>query len=363
MARAALLLFAWLILAPPAPAQTVAEQRERVAALRERLRGLEAETAARDSATRAARRLDTLRVGGFIIVTDSGGSERLRVAADSAWAIVSRELALTPETFRGRQVFARFGRLDANWSDLVRRGDQSFDGNASEAGLRSRLLAASGAMAADRAGRRVGLWTGAGLGLQYDRDALRWRALVEMVTATAPAGRACNAGDMAACADALWLGPDADAEFTDWNDPEARRRAVRERYRPSDSVTAARRDECLSGQSDFNCWRILQESGLAGRIGGHAPFSSENASGVLRTAARLGGAGAFDRLVADTSAPLARRLEAMAGVPVDSILRAWWSDARGIQHPPVRVPARTQWATLLWTLAFAGLALRSTRWR
>jgi hypothetical protein len=45
------------------------------------------------------------------------------------------------------------------------------------------------------------------------------------------------------------------------------------------------------------------------------------------------------------------------------VLRAWWSDARGVQRPPVRVPARTQWATLLWTLAFAGLALRSTRWR
>jgi hypothetical protein len=355
------LLIAAFAVVPQASAQTVAEQRERVATLRDRLAALEAHEERRDSAVRAALRLDTLRVGGFTIVTDSGGSARLRAAAETAWAVVRQELEVTPETFRSRRVFVRLGRDVGDWTFHMQRGDQTVDGNASAAGLRSRFLAAAGSMAADPAGRRVGLWIGAALGLQHDRRDLRWRALVEMVTATAETGRACYGGDMAACGAALGI-EWADTAFAR-NSPEERRRAVRELVRPADSITAALRDECLAPDGDYVCWQVLERSGLVGPAHRRTGYSSETASGVLRMAARLGGPGAFDRLVADTSAPLGERLEAMAAVPLDSVLRAWWSDARGVQRPPVRVPPRTQWVTVAWTLAFAAMALRISRWR
>jgi hypothetical protein len=67
--------------------------------------------------------------------------------------------------------------------------------------------------------------------------------------------------------------------------------------------------------------------------------------------------------VADTAAPLAHRLAAMAGAPLDSVLTVWWREARSTGQSHTDVPASTRWITLAWALGFAGLALRSTRWR
>jgi hypothetical protein len=297
-------LAAWLLAAPAgaAGAQSVERQRAVVDSLEDVVARFEVRAARLDSLALAARQVDTVTVGGFTIVTDSARSSRLRAAADSAWAIARGELGLSPDAFQGRTIFVRFARVETTWADLMRPGDQVVDRDRSDHALRQRFLAAAGSMAADLAGRRAARWTGAAMSLHADRERLRRRSFVEMVTAATPAGQACHRGDLASCATAL--GIDAPGSFF-----------------------------------------------------------PENGSAVLRTAARLGGAGAFDRFVADTSLPLARRLEAAAGVPLDTVLQAWWSDARGIARPRDRVPARTQWVTLFWTLAFAGMALRISRWR
>ena len=94
----------------------------------------------------------------------------------------------------------------------------------------------------------------------------------------------------------------------------------------------------------------------------HPPLSSRARGLLVDLALELGGAGAYERLVASRG-PLAGRLATAAHVPVDSLVRAW--RARAFAHQPERITLRRAgaWAAMAWAVAFALLGLRSTQWR
>jgi outer membrane murein-binding lipoprotein Lpp len=343
---------------------TVAEQRARVERLRARVAAIEAARAARDSADRARRRLDTLVVGGLTLVTDSSRSLELRTAAASVWQSLVHDLGATPASCGTSVIYVRLGARHQSWNDLLHQGAQFVEPDMNDRGeiLRRRLRIAAGATLARRAGPTLSAWTGGTLGLHVDPDASFARAATELVTTLSVRARGCNAGNTADCALALGITP-ADDPVHQWYDAGDRQALVRRLQatfvRPRRAL-ASTVDDCLQRANDDACVSYLQQRWVA--PGGHPPISTEAAVSVLYTAARLGGAGALDRLLADSSASLAARLEAMAGVPLDSLIDAWRDDARAHRSSPPSLPESTRWAALFWIAAFGTLALRNTRW-
>jgi hypothetical protein len=359
----ALMIAAPLGLGGTARAQTVAEQRARVLRLQTRLSVLDAAQAARDSAARARRHLDTLVVGGLTLVTDSSRSPALRTAAAAVWQALVTDLGATPAALRGAVIYVRFGARNESWADLLHAGAQFVEPDMSSRGeiLRRRLLVAAGATLAGRAGSTLSIWSGGTLGLHSEPEASFDRAAIELVTTLSVRARGCNAGSTADCALALGITPVSDP-LGEWYDAGDRQALVRREtsYERRRRVLASTVDDCLQRGNDEACVAYLQQTWEARP---HAPISTEAAVSVLYTAARLGGAGALDRLLTDTAAALPARLAVMAGVPFDSLLSAWRDEARTHRTSPPTLPGSVRWAALFWIAAFGTLALRSPRWR
>jgi hypothetical protein len=359
---AALLIAAPLGFRGTARAQTVAEQQARVVRLQARLSILEAAQAARDSAARASRQLDTMVVGGLTVVTDSSRSPALRAAAAAVWQALVASLGATPAALRGSVIYVRFGARNESWADLLRSGAQFVEPDMGSRGeiLRRRLLVAAGATLAGRAGSALSIWSGGTLGLHTDPAASFSRAAIELVTTLSVRARGCNTGSAADCALALGITPVSDP-LREWYDAGDRQALVRRDvgYERRPRASASTVDDCLQRGNDEACIASLQQA-WEGRP--HAPISTEAAVSVLHTAARLGGAGALDRLLADTAAALPAKLEAMAGVPLDSLLSTWRDEARTHRTSPPTLPGSVRWAALCWIAAFGTLALRSPRW-
>jgi hypothetical protein len=114
--------------------------------------------------------------------------------------------------------------------------------------------------------------------------------------------------------------------------------------------------ECLAGDDDA----CLAALGLAG---GGMSVPPEAPAMVLMEAVRMGGPGAWARLLERSHAEPAEALELAAGVEVRAVAAAW-RDALLEQRPEIHAGLAGQAArALLWFLVLAGLATRSTRWR
>lgn len=92
------------------------------------------------------------------------------------------------------------------------------------------------------------------------------------------------------------------------------------------------------------------------------PASSALRQSFLEAAFRLGGEGGTERLLESHGSTL-ERLEQVAGVPADQIIDAWLDMSNAAVGRPLTVPFKTGFMAIVWIGAFAGLGLRSTRWR
>ena len=113
---------------------------------------------------------------------------------------------------------------------------------------------------------------------------------------------------------------------------------------------------CLAGRDDA-CLAALGLSGAESSLPPDAPAM------VLLEAVRLGGPGAWERLLELADADPAEALAHAAGVEASSVAGAW-RDSLLEQHPEIHAGLGGQAArALIWFLALAALAMRSTRWR
>jgi hypothetical protein len=82
----------------------------------------------------------------------------------------------------------------------------------------------------------------------------------------------------------------------------------------------------------------------------------------VQEAARLGGAGAYERLV---TAPggVRERIAAAARVPFDSVVRSWQYNIRNTRVASDAMSPTIAAASLGWIVLCVGLSLRSSRWR
>ncbi|HUF74655.1 MAG TPA: hypothetical protein VMM35_00185 [Longimicrobiales bacterium] len=113
---------------------------------------------------------------------------------------------------------------------------------------------------------------------------------------------------------------------------------------------------CLAGD-DGACLAALGLSGGEMTVPPEAPVM------VLMEAIRLGGPGAWERLLERVDAEPTEALVHAAGIDAPAVAAAWRATLLA-QRPEIHAGLGGQAArTLLWVLALAALAMRSTRWR
>ena len=182
-----------------------------------------------------------------------------------------------------------------------------------------------------------------------------WSAVrVQLVSAPASLARTCYSGDLAACKKLLGLTPTAD-QLTEWYTPADRRNVV-ENVMVLRNGTAAtpKVQKCLDG-SDADCKAVIREHNLGWGEGA-------GRSSLLRQALTMGGQGALERLVTTPGTP-SDRLSAAANAPIDNVVEAWRKNVHDVRVPSDTMSGGMALMSAAWILAFAGLSLRSPRWR
>jgi hypothetical protein len=208
---------------------------------------------------------------------------------------------------------------------------------------------------------RFGSWLGGTVHPVLDTAAEASAVYVQLVTAGSVAATRCFSGTRTACVAALQLPEDSEfylAVFT----PAERRAAVagarsRDMITPTALVTYSR---CVDDRVDSACVAFLGSIGT-GQV--PQPLSSQARNLLVSTAFSLGGAGAYDRLMADSTAPVITRLERAANAPIDRVVDEWRTRVLGARPAAGGVPARGVFLALGWVGLIAAGAIRSTRWR
>lgn len=308
-----------------------------------------------DSTLRARRALDTVRSGALRVITDTAVARKIRPAVEGAWRILASRLGpdttlltrpLAVVAAGGRPLaipFAEEGRIDT----LEHRDETE-----------SRLLYLARSALLRRAGHTFRAWGGASLGFATDGAHLTRIAYVDLVTTPSRSTRLCRAGDVAACAAALGLGADSDRVRSWYSADDLRVVLGRGRYVPSGRTSRALA-QCEAGD-DARCFALAAARGP----GLPAPLGASARASLVVLALNQGGRGAFNRLVADSTAPLTARLASTAGMPFPALVELWRSRVLAAAPPGTTgATAGAQWTAAGWVVILLALGMRSSRWR
>lgn len=202
-------------------------------------------------------------------------------------------------------------------------------------------------------------WLGTSLRPSVNLPSERAAVYLQLVTAPSQVTRACFLGDIARCGDALGFG---DRELERFYPSSAERRALVsgpfagffDRGANAEAFRA-----CMAG-NDGACTQLLR-SLRAGAL--PKPLTQGARVTLVREALRLGGRDAYRRLLAEPAAPLADRVAAAAGIPVDSLMSDWRRSILAARPKPVTLPLWAFFTACGWMAFFAACGLRSSRWR
>lgn len=302
---------------------------------------------------------DTIRVRSLLILTDSADHGRLRDALDVFGNDLDRVFGATlPGVLDSAQIVVSFSPPRSGWVPPLADDAQFIRvlGRTTRPHFVRELSQAVHALLLSRGGPDFRSWD-AEVRLFEDPGPLFTAAYVELLTSAFPSARECLAGDVAACARALRL---AEGSVTAGPEDLASLRAFIEdrlRHRATDPRLAPAYARCTTQEDAAACLEFLDLAGL------EEPGLSTRARGTLLRFTRTRGDAAYARFFADTAAAVPDRLEAAAGMPLDSLLAAWRATVLEHRPEPMAIPAATQWMTAAWVLVLLGLATRSTRWR
>jgi len=182
-----------------------------------------------------------------------------------------------------------------------------------------------------------------------------------LATGGSGAGRSCLGGDIDACEASLGFGfADSGARLAEWFSERERQdmvnRAAVGRRVDTDSAPYRR---CLEENDVSGCDAILAELDWVT----WPSASDRQRAHLLWYAAELGGPGAWRRALDRGEASIPEVLEALAGRPIDDLVADWQSSIVA-QRPDVQAGLGGKGSrALFWSLFFAALAMRSTRWR
>jgi hypothetical protein len=302
-------------------------------------------------------RVDTFQVGPFRAVARPAQEELARTVLMDAWEEVRPLVGdaghlLDPWTFL----------VDHAWSDedMLLTGDSLRRVVVPRRRSRTRLERE----AAEDVSRTLGLylpesirqWTGGRLRTPPHRMPWVARALV---TTPSVAVRRCYRGEARWCLEALGLKGREEA-WRRWYTLEERALLLRRSGRPrGDPREAALWDGCVESGLEEACGMLLKDLPMETRI----PLGQEARASFLEHVLRAGGGQTFQALRDADSGPLLQRLERAAGVPADSLAATWRARALEARPSAWAGLVKSPLSGLVWVLALALLAGRSTRWR
>jgi hypothetical protein len=305
--------------------------------------------------------VDSVPVEGLWIVSDSIQSPVLRGALEPFRRALMDQLGTPPlPLLAGARIVVRFGEADPAWGHVL-TGDAQFIGvqqrRRTSQWLAGQLTHAVNILLAERGGASLAAWR-ADIRLFQDPGPLLEATHLELLTASVPSAQGCHEGSLEACARSLGLidhlpepSAEASAELRRFVEQRLRDRAAAPRL-------AAMYAACVDARDGTACVSFLERAGV------HQPTLSARATGtLLLTVGDVGGSSALARFFSDTGVAIVPRLEAAAGIPIDSLLARWREMILAHRPAPTAVPAAMQWFVLGWATALVALATRSTRWR
>lgn len=307
-------------------------------------------------ATRPPGSAVTVAIGALRVVTNPSplpvraAAIRVWATIDSTYGTAASALSEHPYYLQAIDPDTSVPRPDRPWGVLV-------PWNVDTATLARILLSGATTPEADPA---LLTWMGGRIDLMADA-ALGFRSsYVDVVTSPFQVSRQCFLGAVDRCALALGLIDPAAGAVQLLLTPTERRDAVdRLRWQFAEGSLLQDRQACMAGV-DSTCVHLL---GIIPAGEWPKPLGNRARQSLVRVALRLGGSEAFARLMQDPAAPLSDRLQRASGVRVDSLLATWRSLVVRARPEPVTIPVWGVWAALAWGAIFAGLAIRSSRWR
>lgn len=307
-------------------------------------------------ATAAVRGEHPVRAGDLMVIADYPDSIPLRDAAQRAWAILSttygsQAALLSTQPIRLGVVLADQGGGSSPTGRRVSR-------HVTVDELERTLLGMAGQPKVDS---RFSRWLGNTVHPVLDTAADRAGAYVQLVTTGAVAATSCFQGRIDGCISALQVPEDSLFYLTAYD--AAQRRGTVAAARSPDMVDPAehpRYSRCVDDRVDTACIEFLRGMPL-GQIPQPLNFEARNL--LVSTALGLGGTGAYDRLMEDSTAPVATRLERAAHAPLEKIVGTWRAKVMAARPVATGVPAGDAALALGWVGLIAFGAIRSTRWR
>ncbi len=300
---------------------------------------------------------DTIAVGGLRIVTDPSPLP-VRAAAAQAWPVLdslygdaAQALARYPYVIRAFDPDTTAPRPTV-YVGLAVPWDMS-------AAALTRLLIGNVPMPPpDHA---LASWLGGTLRPTMSATRERTDVYLQLVTAPSTPARDCFLGALAACRIALGLQSGGDV-LDLWYPGAAERRALVTRAFPdyfNHGANAGAFQACAAGV-DSVCDALLRHV-PAGTL--PSPIGAQARTTVVRLALRLGGRGAYRRLLADSGVPMFERLGSAANANMDDVLARWRREILAARPPSVALPWWAVGLALAWAAVFGTGALRSSRWR
>jgi hypothetical protein len=181
---------------------------------------------------------------------------------------------------------------------------------------------------------------------------------VELAASESAAARSCRSGATTACLDALGLASPGGSRLSRWYAAEDYRPLLGRVAPPrDDSAAVASWLECRENRNQEACVRAanaLSDASVPFPFSGVARFM------LLREAFELGGAGAYDRLIAP-SVSVRARIEATAGKPIDVVIQRWLASVEQSRPNPMRIRAGATIASLGWCGLFLAVAITRRR--
>ncbi|MDH3272442.1 MAG: hypothetical protein OEN56_13980 [Gemmatimonadota bacterium] len=319
---------------------------------------LEARTTRAQAAQRAAAaalaKVDTSYVGGAMVLTPIEQREATRALFDEVWSESFSELGESPALSRSVIVFQQSDETKPIYVDGAAHRLILKPWTSRARVVESVRNAIAGAMIHDLSEPplSVGRWSGNPL-VPEPMDAVYRR----VATTRSDASRACLGGEISECESALGLGTSRTVEqIRAWYAPDERRALV-ETGGNYDRTALPQRRACIDGSVDA-C------DGLLARFTGDwTPLDRTVRASLLSHALEQGGEDAWTRLAEDPDMTPTEAIEHAARLPIDEVV-AGWRD-RLIEHRPQSFASLLPRSGLglVWSLFFAALAMRSTRWR
>ena len=305
-------------------------------------------------ATALLRGENPVRAGELMVIADYPDSIPLRDAANQAWNVLST-------TYGGAaaQLVTQPIRLSVVFSiRAVVTNGRRVPHSVTVDELERTLL---GMAAQPRVDGRFSRWLGNTVHPVLDTAAERGATYVQLVTAGSAAATACFQGRLDGCSAALQLPEDSEFYRTVY-DADQRRGAVaaartRDVLDPTERATYSR---CVDIRVDSACVDFLRGLPLP-QIPQPLSFQARNL--LVSTALQLGGTGAYDRLMADTTAAVTVRLARAANGPIDHVVATWRANVIAARPPATAVAAGDGLLAIAWVGLIAFGAIRSTRWR